>query len=895
MNFKSYILALLTVFAIFNTTTYVNAQSLKPREEKKIVRKGRKAFNKQQYSQAKGYYDKVTNSGSTNSQYWFEAGMLYFDSKVDMEQSVPLLEKALELSHEDTIPEIFLYLGHAYHYVGEFENSIQSYNTYKSYIDETNAYGQDLLYQVNTYISVCNNAIELNSNPNESVLTVENMGSQVNSEYGDYAPVLTNDENIILFCSRRPSGSFKKGIDGQYYEDIYFSSNSESFWNQSEVIDKSTAFFDEEVNGKKSHEAPISMSADGNTLYIFKENSVWKSTKNEKGEWELPVRMNQNVNIGEFNPSIFITPEEDKMFIVSYEAPGGMGGRDIYLSEKLEDGTWGEPTNLGPVINTEFDEDAPFLSRDGKTLYFASSGHNTMGGYDIFKTTQDEDGIWTTPMNIGAPLNSTGDDIYYVENESGTIAYYASSRPGSYGNLDLYVAGMSCQNIPTTTIKGYAIYANTHQIVNGVIKITNKTTGEEMGSYVIDANTGLYQMELPPNQTYALEMVVAESKYNQVRPHYEEFFIPEQCVTYNLFQQISINYLKDESGQVYAQKAEFKNAMFDIQSEVEAVTNQKIENQLTSADSTGYIQGTLAFNSVIKAQNLSVTLLNENFEIIRVAETDDNGNFAFENLDVNTNYAIAINQEEAKRLYFGDNTENNSAQINVLGQAEFVNDYQASIHQSAVYFIDGNKHFISQSQMDDNGQFTLSNVPSNASKITSLNENYHLTYNLNIPTEEVAFSAYVVTLNPNNTDLSYTEYVDIIELKESDQAEFANIYFDFDKYFLRTKSENILDNLYAYLVAHPSAEVRLDGHTDWFGTDAYNETLSENRTLSAYKYLVDKGIDPNRLHNAWWGESKPAVDNANADGSDNPENRQLNRRVEIKVDIPEMAALYIQI
>ena len=135
----------------------------------------------------------------------------------------------------------------------------------------------------------------------------------------------------------------------------------------------------------------------------------------------------------------------------------------------------------------------------------------------------------------------------------------------------------------------------------------------------------------------------------------------------------------------------------------------------------------------------------------------------------------------------------------------------------------------------------------------------------------------------------------VVENPDFGSPEFANLYFDFDKYFLRNKSENILENLYQYLKDHPNATVRLDGHADWIGTEEYNNTLSQVRTLVAYKYLIDKGISPDRLDNAWFGESKPAVSNTNPDGSDNPENRQLNRRVEIKLEIPEMAALYIQL
>jgi outer membrane protein OmpA-like peptidoglycan-associated protein len=585
------------------------------------------------------------------------------------------------------------------------------------------------------------------------------------------------------------------------------------------------------------------------------------------------------------------------MFIVSQGAVGSLGGRDIYHSILQDDGTWAEPQNLGPVINTSSDEDAPYITKDGKTLYFASNGHNTMGGYDIFRSIKDENGNWSKPMNVGAPINSAGNDIYYMENNEGTIAYFASQRPGAFGYLDIYQANFECLNIPTTDIKGYAIYADSHQPIKGVIKITNKTTGEEMGSYTVD-NKGKYHMVLPPNETYLLEFVIEDNRYTNIRPHQEEFFIPKQCEAYNLFQQIKVNKLKDENGNNIAQKAHFKNAMFDIESEIEKTYGTEPIVNTTYADSTSSIVGTIAFNKVVKAKDLTVTLLNENHEILRITKTDDNGDFAFEHIDNTKPYIVMINEDDAKRNYFGDNLTNGSNEINLQGFVYNINNERKSASQNtSVYLATTEKVITNTTKTDQVGFFEFTSQPGNMEELANLNQKA-VTYNLNVPIEEVVFSAYITNLDPENTDLAYTEYIDIIELKDispSEMPEFANIYFDFDKYFLRNKSKDILTSLYDYMADHPNVTVRLDGHTDWFGTDEYNMVLSENRALSAYKYLIDKGISQDRIVNRWFGESMPAVPNANPDGSDNPENRQLNRRVEIKVDIPEMASIYIQL
>ncbi|MBK7130441.1 MAG: OmpA family protein [Crocinitomicaceae bacterium] len=865
-------------------------------KEKKFLRKGRNAYRKGEYWKAKSFYDKVVAENPTKPQYWLETGMVYYDSEVEREKSLTYFLKALELSVDDTMPEILYYTAKAYHFNGEYEKAIEFYTLFLNDV-KNNKKGMELRQEVIREIEVCNNGVDLRGKTTVKDATVVNMGDKVNSDYPDYVPVVTNNEDLILFCSRRPPGK-KKNLDGLYFEDIFYTTNKNGVWQQAEVINKSSGYLNKEINDGKAHEAPISLSPDGNTLYIYKENSVWKSVKDESGKWSIPVRMNQNVNIGDANPSIFITPDEQEMFIVSVGAEGGYGERDIYYSRKNENGTWDKPVNLGPVINTPYKEDAPFLSKDGKTLYFASQGHNSMGGFDIFKSVRDENGNWSEPINIGAPINSAGDDIYYVENEDGTLAYYASMRPGSYGYLDLYTASFGCKNLATTTIKGYAIFEENHLPVNGYIKVTNKTTGEVMGTYNIDPKTGKYTMVLPPNQTYYLELTVSQSKYNELRPHREEFFIPEQCEQYNLFQQITVDYLKDEDGQVYAQRAVFKNAMFDIEAEIEKTYGSK---DFTSAGTTQHqgISGHLAHNNTLNARYVEVVLMNENHQILRMTHTDEHGNFTFEKIDPYKTYIVMINEDDAKASYFGDNFSSGST-VTVSG---IIREFKDEISYTprpnvTVYFGNTGRKITNTIVTDGTGKFEFTNVSSTPDVVATLN-NKTVSYNLDMSNVEVAFSAYIMYIDPKTTELAYTEYVDIIELRDmlppGGGQEFANILFDFDKFFLRDKSKNVLDDVYNFMKANPNVTLRLDGHTDWFGSEPYNEKLSERRALSAHKYLIDKGIAPNRIKNQWFGETRPAYDNMAPDGSDSPDNRQLNRRVEIKIEIPEMADLYLSL
>ncbi|MFK8037206.1 MAG: OmpA family protein [Crocinitomicaceae bacterium] len=957
---------LLGCFLLFNSNS-IQAQPLAEKQIKKLVKKGRKATRDLEYWKAKSYYDKATSGGSRDPQHWFEAGAVYYDSKVEREKSLEFFDEAINLSFTDTIPELLYYMGDVNHYIGEYEKAIVFYNLFRNEINGKTANGPNISEDVIRKIEICNNGIDLRDKKVMRFAEITNMGDNINTNSSDYSAVLNKDEDIILFCSRRPYSN-KKSIDGEYYEDIYYSKKSGDSWSKSKVIDKSSGYINKEINGGKSHEAPISLSSDGETLYIYKENSIWKSKKSKNGEWGIPVKMNKNTNIGKSNHSIFVTADEQEMYIVAAGAKGSIGGRDIYVARANPDGSWGVPTNVGPQINTKYDEDAPFLTSDGKSFYFASKGHNTMGGYDIFKVERNESGNWGDPINVGAPINSNDNDIFYVENAEGSIAYFSSLRPGSYGQLDLYSASFDCQNIPTTNVNGYTIYAETHTPVSGIIKITNKETGEEMGTYTIDPLTGKYNMVLPPDATYLLELVAAQKGFSLERAHTEEFYVPKQCESYNLFQQISISNVKNDDGDVVAQKAKFENALFDIETATkEKFQMDEIATNTSFRDSTAGIKGTIAHNGTVNAADIEVDLLNLDNEIIRITKTDMYGNFAFEKINPKDDYIVVVNEEDALRSYRNAIGNNITETSPIQG---FIQSYNNSDEKAkprtSIYIADDNNEIKSNSMTDNNGYFSLSNDPEDAVQVAEINRNTTMSYNMDIPTEEVLFSAYLVNLDAETSDVVYSEFIDMVDLKDIVKAgdlatnnvssndnnsvvdntvidnttanntlvdntvidntttnntvvdntttidntttntnvpnaninnggtnvtssDFSNIYFDFDKYFLRDKSKNILENVYNYLKDHPNATLRLDGHTDWIGTEEYNTTLSQVRTLVAYKYLIEKGIAPDRLDNAWFGETKPAVPNTSSS------NRQLNRRVEIKLDIPEMSALYIQL
>ncbi|GAB4398049.1 MAG: hypothetical protein OHK0053_15850 [Microscillaceae bacterium] len=266
---------------------------------------------------------------------------------------------------------------------------------------------------------------------------VRNIGEVINSEYGDYAPVITADESMLIFTSRRKgtTGGGKAVTDGLYYEDIYKSEMKNGEWTKPKGIDGN-------VNSKY-HEASIALSPDGNQLFVYQDDSggdIYFSERNGKTNWSIPRKVGGKINSRYREPSVSVT-EDGQTLYFSSDRPGGLGGLDIYRVSKKKNGEWGEPENLGPTINTAEDDDAPFIHFDTKTLYFSSRGHQTMGGFDIFYS-ELIDGQWTEPVNLGYPINTAEDDIHFVLSADYKRGYYASAKPDGYGDKDIYVVDM---------------------------------------------------------------------------------------------------------------------------------------------------------------------------------------------------------------------------------------------------------------------------------------------------------------------------------------------------------------------------------------------------------------------------------------------------------------------
>ncbi len=338
------------------------------------------------------------------------------------------------------------YLASAYHYNNKFHEAVTlfqkaQHNYEKSRQDyrkndEVGKLLDDKIKECKKRNIECKNGEKFISQPVNAEIT--NVGSIINGKYSDYAPVISADEKVMVFTSRREgSTGGKRDVDGDFFEDIYITRKENGQWGKPKNIGSP-------VN-TKFHDATIAISPDGKELFVYKDNSqgtgdIYTTFIKPDGSWEDLKSMGKNINTSYHETSISITADGKTVYFSS-NRPGGFGGLDIYKSEKNAKGEWGEAVNLGKEINTEYDDDAPFISFDGKHLYFSSEGHETMGGYDIFKISW-ENGKWTKPDNLGFPINTADNDVYFVLTADEKTGYYASAKEGGWGYKDIYMIKM---------------------------------------------------------------------------------------------------------------------------------------------------------------------------------------------------------------------------------------------------------------------------------------------------------------------------------------------------------------------------------------------------------------------------------------------------------------------
>ncbi|PWD99926.1 PD40 domain-containing protein [Marinilabilia rubra] len=485
-RYLSYCIATFLVLLISVST--VSAQSAR-----KILR------NADQYIEVELYRDAIESLKPLLEKNNREAILLTGFSMMALEEELPatieILRKATELyplkkrrNKQQTI-EAHFYLGQAYRLNGSAKKACEVFKNLKENISDS-----ELANDISREINYCMNLDSMKKNPVD--IQTEHLGKILNSSYEDHSPIVLYDESTIYFTSTRPIDSLDSNT---LFENIFVSHWRNRKWTDPKVL---------EIPGvSDANRATVGLTPDGQGLIFYQNNGfqggLYITRKTFEG-WSVPEPLPAPINSGYNETHASFSPDGNTIYFSS-ERPGGMGGKDIYLSHKLPDGNWGKPINAGKNINTPLNEEGPFIHPDDSTLYFSSEGHNSMGGYDIFKSSKTKQNQWSEAKNIGYPINTPTDDLFYLPTLNEQRVYYASSQEGSLGLSDLFLLHFSGSDERSmAVVSSHVFNSNNQPAETAVISVKDKKSNKLIGTYRVNPVTGKFVAIIPTMQQYEL-------------------------------------------------------------------------------------------------------------------------------------------------------------------------------------------------------------------------------------------------------------------------------------------------------------------------------------------------------------------------------------------------------
>jgi tetratricopeptide (TPR) repeat protein len=423
----------------YSANLFTPIPKISDRDFKDLFVDAQDLFNYEYYNDALYIFKKLLAVDFNNSNLNFYVGVCVLNSKQQRTKAIDYLKKAIlktdiaySYNYKETSAPVFayLYLGEAYHLNGQYDEALENFEKFKSYLTTKNKDG-DFLEEVTHCIEMTEFAQKLVAKPIKATIVPF---KAVNSIYSDLSMVASPDGTKYYFSSKRKGAmGGQKDVFGEYFDDIYYTQFKDNKWIKPKKVGS-------KINSVNSDVLDC-ISPDGKQFYFSRmvrgTYDIFVSKLSKKNKWQSPQKLGININSKDNDLWAYITSDGNTM-LFSSDRQGGYGGYDIYMSEKLSTGEWGKPFNLGPEVNTEFDEISPVLMPDG-TLYFSSNGKNTMGGFDIFETVISENGLWAVPENLGYPLNTAFDDFNFTPTTpDGKKGYYTSAKSGGYGESDIY-------------------------------------------------------------------------------------------------------------------------------------------------------------------------------------------------------------------------------------------------------------------------------------------------------------------------------------------------------------------------------------------------------------------------------------------------------------------------
>jgi outer membrane protein OmpA-like peptidoglycan-associated protein len=621
---------------------------------------------------------------------------------------------------------------------------------------------------------------------------------------------------------------------------------------------------------------------------------------------------------------------DENVFFFSSDRPGGYGGTDIYLCRRQTDNSWGPAKNLGPAINTAYDEDAPFIHPDSKTLYFSSNGNKSMGGFDIFTCTYNRknDSI-SSPLNIGYPVNTADDELFFVWSADGKRGYFSATKEEGFGEEDIYLVHRPNIKVDLVLLNGSVRAMN--KLINAKIRVIDNATNEEIAVYDSTKFKGNYTILLDPgkNYTIAIEAEHYLSTSENINAPLNGFFKVEKNIELTPLDKGGMTVLNNvffgkrgfvpkkesfwELDRYYGQLKDKPDLVLEIAGHANDFGDDHQSNLLLSKRRARAVADYM-IQKGIDSTRIKTIGYGDQFKSLSTDTTMD------KNPDNRTELIISHNLKRGplpnpyEGYYFELQRKKRAGTVPyaVLQKAEI--EKQREIEEAEAHLSEEEKYrlafervkkevesgklqpVILKGKITDAAtlkplQATVELKGSDGKIISEIHTGADGKYLIRcyreteaactLSVSKTGYNFYVKSLfvpanGHEKVEISNDMFVKTLNV--GTKFTLRNIYYDFDRTSLRPESYNELNHLEEMLRENPKLRIEIAGHTDSHGPDYYNKVLSQRRSEAVVNYLVKKGIPSARVLPKGYGEEKPFASN-----DDELEGRELNRRTEILI------------
>lgn len=617
----------------------------------------------EEFEEALPMYLRIHRAEPDNYNLYFKIGVCYLNDPYEKEKSIFYLEKAsknINPKYKDSnykeqgAPlDALFFLGNAYRINNELDKARDAYKKFQSQMN-TEIYDDKLVIE---QLNACDVAEKLMKKPVD--MDVEILSNQINTRFADLNPAVSGDESKMVFISKL-----------QFYDAVFFTEKINGNWTNPRNITPEL--------GVDGDVYPTCLSYDGNLLIVYRNDdfigNLYTSTL-VNGVWTPLVKMNDNINTKYWESHATLTKDGKTMYFTSNRKEG-YGGLDIYKSVKQANGDWGVPVNLGPNVNSEYNEETPFITENGKRLFFSSYGHYNMGGYDVFMTIMKPDSSWADPVNLGYPVNTTDDDVFFCPVKDGEIAYYPVYKETGYGKFDIYRYNVYTADHPRRfDITGVINYSGEN--VNGsdiLISVVSVAKGDTLAKVHPD-NSGKFMFSIPAGK---YSMIFDSQAFEK---EIKSLIVPENTPRngMSLNEQITLTPLPEKLTQ------EELNAKLQLEDSLIVVTDGKVVEIEYEAEKGSVVVIKQYHDSIlVKTETVSIDKRKQSYEfkpmeglnIIEFTLTDKDGN------QVTKKVTVVYNKEGESSQILPQNQDNTeSEQVDQVENAIPDKDLKALINE----------------------------------------------------------------------------------------------------------------------------------------------------------------------------------------------------------------------